>query len=148
MISYQREPAEMTLPDLMPLMHKHWAEVAYCADPFDPDTDAYLALERAGLLRLFTVRDDGWLVGYVCYILGPAVNQRTKLVANECGMFVLKEARKGRIALRLLDFAEGVLVAEQVREVHYAVPKEHPGLGIILARRGAQHEDSIYVRRF
>jgi L-amino acid N-acyltransferase YncA len=148
-VIFQREAAKDALEEILPLMQAHWAEIAYDDTPFDPDTDAYVMADAGGLLRLFVARDEGGrIAGYVAFLVAKSLNHRTLKHAHETGVFLRKTARRGRLAFQLLDYADAALVGEGVRAIHYTAPKEHPGLGNILARRGYKQEETIWVRRF
>ena len=149
-ITYQREQANLVVQDIVPLMHEHWTEIAYSQHeaPYDPDIDAFLRLDAAGALRLFTARDDGDLVGYACYMVFQSLNHRTERHANESGVFIHPGWRRGLTAWRMLKHADGELVREGIKAIHYNVPRAHPTLGVLLERRGYSHSDDGFVRRF
>lgn len=145
---FAREAAANVIDEALPLMYAHWAEVAYDDRPFDPYVAGYLTLDRVGGMRLFTAREDGVLVGYICFTVAPCMNHQTEIHAHEAGTYLLPTARRGGAAQAFLDHAQAALVAEGVREIHYRVPTKHPTLGKILMRRGFTHDDSEFVRRF
>lgn len=104
MITYQVETIEATRQESLPLLDRHYEEIAQFKDVqrLDPDWDSYLVLERLGKLWVMTVRDDGKLVGYIVMIITKAPHYKGLLMANEDLHFLLPEYRKGLTGYRLL----------------------------------------------
>jgi GNAT superfamily N-acetyltransferase len=147
MISYQRESAATVVQEIVPLLYLHWQEIAHYKDiPLDPDTDAYLALDGAGALRVYTARADGQLIGYCIYFVRPNIHYRTSLQAVQDVLFLLPEHRKGRVGFGLIHFADEQLRAEGVQAAYQHVKKSHD-FGPLLERMGYEHVDTIYGRR-
>ena len=148
-LTFARESAADVIAEALPLMHAHWAEVAYDDRPYDPYVAGYLAIDKVGGMRLFTARDEGGkLVGYVCFTVAPCMNHQTEIHAHEVGTYLAPDARRGGAASAFLEHAQAALVAEGVKEIHYRVPTKHPTLGKILMRRGFTHDDNEFVRRY
>jgi GNAT superfamily N-acetyltransferase len=113
------------LKDIVDELHAlhvpHWSETERHRHgiPLDVDYPAMLADERAGRLIQFTVRElrEMTLVGNLrAYVL---MSRHTKtLFAHEDTLFVAPAHRGGFLAMRLLDYAEHVLVDQLgVREI-------------------------------
>lgn len=66
-LSYKEELFEDMISEAIPLFYAHWEEVANHQDirPLDIDYAQYIQLNRMGLVRFFTVRDEGKLIGYI-----------------------------------------------------------------------------------
>ena len=60
MITYQVEKWDDCYEEAIPMLHTHYAEVATdkAIKPLDPDLEKYQSLEEAGMLRIFTARDQ------------------------------------------------------------------------------------------
>ena len=65
-VKFQRETIGDCIAESIALAKMHHGEIngALRKHSFDPNFDMYLGAERVGLLRLFTMRNDGELVGY------------------------------------------------------------------------------------
>ncbi len=84
-MKYQEEKISDTLEELKPMLIKHWEELANNKDvrPLDPDYDTYITLNEAGLVRLFTARDDSnRLVGYFIFVVCNNLHYKTWKHAN------------------------------------------------------------------
>ena len=72
--------------ELGPVISAHKEEIAHYKDiPLDPDWDAYYALQEAGALRPFTMRDPeaGALQGYAVFFVRRNAHYRASLQAMQ-----------------------------------------------------------------
>ena len=86
----------------------------------------YLALQEKGLLVLATMRDDGKLVGYYaasCYYHNQSKGLFCAYVEH---VHVLKEYRKDKNAIKLINFAEEKLKKLGVKSMTWGI---NPKLG-------------------
>jgi len=89
---------------------EHYEELCVTKDfPLNPDYDAYRRIGDAGLLRTITCRNDGELIGYIVFFIQPHVHYKDCKTAFEDVYFVKKEYRKGRIGIKLFQYAEYAL---------------------------------------
>lgn len=137
--------------ELKALHAAHWreTEASYVAGAMDVDYDRYLAAESAAQFLLFTVRDaTGQVVGNLAYSLGFSQHQRGKLIAEEKAFFIAKDHRRGGLALKLLDYAEGVLRLLGVNCVTMTdkSPAGGPCVEPLVRRRGYQPAALTYVK--
>ena len=53
--------------DILPLLEKHWLETEPNQETIllNPDWEQYALLDLAGILHIFTARNEGILVGYL-----------------------------------------------------------------------------------
>jgi len=104
-------------------IHKaHWdeTEIVYITRPLDVDYDRFVELEDAAMFVIFTVRDsaqENKLVGNLMYFLVTSIHIKGMLEATEDAFFLAKEARKGVLAIRFLEFAEKALIAIGVKVI-------------------------------
>lgn len=146
-IRIQREPISALWVELWPLLEAHWQEIGLWRDiPPDPDTGAYESLEQAGMLRVFTVRADGWLVGYAAYVVRTHLHYRTSRQAVQDVIYLKPEHRRGRLGLRLIQHADRELAREGVQAVFQHVKTAHD-FGPLLKRIGYQQVENVYARR-
>lgn len=134
------------LSEMLPLLVEHWKEVAHFPDiPLNPDFSMYKACERQGILRCYTARKDGVLIGYAIFFVRPNAHYQTSLQANQDIVFISKEAR-GRTGMKLIQFCDEQLKAEGVQAVYQHVKVAH-NFGPMLERMGYELVDLIYARR-
>jgi GNAT superfamily N-acetyltransferase len=95
------------LPELDVLHRAHFAETEKHRHglPLAPDIEAGLEEERRGTLVQFTARHEGRLVGNLRMYLRTSRHTGTRF-ASEDTLYLLPEFRKGRAAMRMLEFME------------------------------------------
>jgi hypothetical protein len=110
-ISYQVETLAATRQEALPLLDRHYEEIAQFKDvqKLDPDWVTYMAMERAGRLWVGTVRDSGVLIGYTVMIIAPALHYKSLLMATEDIHYLLPEYRKGLTGYRMLRKAKAAM---------------------------------------
>lgn len=107
-LAFAVEPLAECWDEMISLAEAHWHETMqwqHGKQAFAPDFDRYNAYEVAGMAILFTVRDDGRMVGHGLMYICPSMHTQ-QIIATEDAMFLLPEYRRGRNALRLYQFVE------------------------------------------
>lgn len=146
-ILYQAEPLEPLWPEVYPLLVEHWQEIAQFPDiTLAPDVPLYKALDEAGMLRIYTARAAGKLIGYVAFIVRTHMHYRDSLQAQQDVLFLQAEHRRGLTGIRLLRFAEADLQQLGVQVVYQHVKTAHD-FGPILERLGYGLVEKIYSKR-
>lgn len=141
------EPASALWGEIEPLLYKHWEEIAHFKDiPLAPNREVYDRLEAAGVLRCFTARLAGALVGYLVATVVPSLHYSGSVQSHQDVLFVLPEHRKSRAGIGLLRFAERQLNAEGVQVLHQHMKVAHD-FGPLLERLGYEWVEKIYVKR-
>lgn len=122
---YQLEPASPALfEELLPLLTLHKDEVMPSTLPMDPDWDAYLGMEAAGALRIFTARTEfGVLAGYGTFIVRSHPHYKTYMHAVCDVFFLLKEFRGHFAGVGLLQFCHDHLQTEKVTAIYFSAPE-------------------------
>jgi len=113
--------------------------------PADVCWDRLWALEEAGLLRLFTAREDGRLRGYAAFVLGPDTLRGYRVVAALVVTYLAPAARRGLAGLRFLRFAEKCLAEDGADEIHLTGTRDRD-LGPLFARMGYEPSQTIWRR--
>ena len=110
------EPFSLVVDELWPLLKRHYHELgAYEAAPLDPDWDRYFEYERCGILRIWTMRSEGVLIGYVvCQVVHGLHSRNTKYCFGDL-FWLAPEWRDGLSGMRML---RGVLKALKDMGVH------------------------------
>jgi GNAT superfamily N-acetyltransferase len=147
MITYQQESLVTAKKDARPLLEKHWEEIALNKDTIklNPDWDAYADLEDAGILRIFTARSDGELVGYFVTFVKAHIHYKDHLFAYNDILFLTKEYRKGFTGSKLIKFAEKCLKEDGVSVV-VVNTKRHKPFDVLLEWLGYKHIENIYSK--
>lgn len=147
MISYQQEFLATFRAEAEPLLVRHWQEIALHRDliPLAPDWPAYEALEAAGVLRIFTARDDGRLVGYFACFVRPHLHYCGHLFAVNDVLFLAPEHRRGWAGARLIRFAERCLREDGVTVLAINT-KRHRPFDVLLKRLGFGAAETVYQK--
>jgi GNAT superfamily N-acetyltransferase len=103
----QVESINSCIDEIKPLFYKHWREIAGNQDtiPLDPDFDRYYNLEDSGVLRIFTARSDGKLVGYFISFIMPHMHHKSTIYGLVDMLYVIPDYRGGTTAYRLIKLA-------------------------------------------
>ena len=145
-MDYQRESVAAVFEEIKPLLALHWEEIAHYQDiPLDPDYDSYLALDKTGRIRVYTVRKEGVLIGYSVFFLGNLHYRSTKIASQDI-LFVLPEYRGGGVGFRFIRYCDTQLESEGVTVVYHHVKVKHD-FGRLLVHLGYEPIDTIYGRR-
>jgi GNAT superfamily N-acetyltransferase len=106
------------LPELEKLFPLHYEELCVTKDyPLLPDWEGYRRLGQAGMLRTITCRADEELIGYIVFFIQPHMHYSTCITAFEDVYFVRKDYRKGRVGIKLFQYAEKVLKERGINRI-------------------------------
>lgn len=119
MYSFQEEKFLDCITEIIPLLEKHWEEVARHKElrPIDPDYDRYAKLNELGLLKVFTARKNGKLIGYLSIFIAPNLHYQSWVFAVSDVYYIDKASR--RAGVRFFLEAEQWLRDQGVRVVIY-----------------------------
>lgn len=144
--SFRREPFADAIIDGMPALRRQWDETGEtAAGPFSLALERYEASDRAGALRIYTVRRYGEFVGYAAYFLFVGMHAAAKVAVSDA--FWLDPAhRRPGVAMRLLRFVEASLRSDQVILIHTSVNADHDTAGRLLGYLGYKLESHTYAK--
>ena len=132
--------------ELQALYPAHYDELSVTKEfPLDPDYEAYERLAKAKMLRFITCRIDGAPVGYIVFIIQPHLHYRTCLTAFEDIYFIKKEYRRGRIGIKLFQYAEKVLKERGVNRIIYGT-KLHLDNSRLFEYLGYKQTDKVFTK--
>lgn len=146
-MKYQREIACEVFDDIKPLIELHYDEISRYKDiKLDPAWHRYDQAEKAGLLRVFTARDDNTneLIGYAIFIINYNMHYQKSLQALQDILFIRPD-RRGSGA-RFILWCDNELKKEGIQVVYHHVKKAH-NFGALLERMGYECVDLIYAKR-
>jgi GNAT superfamily N-acetyltransferase len=147
MMVFAQEKLSEIRDEAMPLLLRHWQEIALnqATTPLDPDWKTYKLLEDAGALHVTTLRDHGELIGYVSFVISPNLHYRTVVVAVDDIFWLAPEHRKGLLGRRLLKAAhEAVIRAGATKIVHHH--KDHLDIGPLFRSLGFTMIEHVYSK--
>ena len=128
MPTYQQEFINSVKSDITPLLYLDWLEIEHRKDirEFDPDWEAYETLEQAGILKVFTVRSEGELIGYYSCIVSSSLHCRGLLQATIDAIYLHPNYRKGLTGYKLIKFAEKCLKEDGVKIILLGTTEVNP----------------------
>ena len=101
------------LDELSCLMSAHSDETKRYPDMgIGINRDAYLAMSKIGVYKLFVVRDGDRAVGYAGYIVAPHLHYRQYGYATSDVIYLAPEYRGRMVGRRLLRYARRIARAE------------------------------------
>jgi len=110
MIIYQDVDLISVLDEFKEVFPAHYDELCVTKEyPLDPDWDSYVSLSKAGRVRTITVRNDAELIGYIVFFIQPHLHYKQCKTAFEDVYYVKPEYRKGRVGIKMFQYAESVL---------------------------------------
>lgn len=143
-MNFQLERPSEVLDEIKPLLEMHWHEIAHYQDiPLDPDYDFYLT---SPIVRVFTARDEGTLVGYGVFFVGANKHYRSCKQAVQDILSVHPAYRGTTTGFRLIRYCDTQLKAEGCQVVYQHMKKAHQ-FGPLLERQGYELVDLIYGKR-
>jgi len=109
MIIYEDVDLFKVLHELQEVFPEHYEELNVVDLDLDPDYDAYRRLNEAGMLRCITCRHYDQIIGWIVFVISPHIHYKNCKTAIEDVYFLRKKYRKGRIGIKLFQYAEQVL---------------------------------------
>jgi len=145
MVTYHKESAVSAFDEIMPLLEKHWREIAHYQDiELNPDLENYIRVEEAGALRVYTYRVHNTLVGYAVFFVRHNMHYKGSLQAVQDVLFIKKECRgNGR---EFVKWCDEQLKLEGVQVVYHHVKSAH-NWGKMLEAMDYELVDLIYAKR-
>lgn len=147
-IDFAQENLSLKLVDeMVPLWIEHYEEIALYKDlKLSPLMSVYENAQSQKLLRIYTARHDGELVGYQVLFVHPHPHYSEILSANQDILFLAASMRRGLIGYRFIKWCDEQLKHDGVGLVFQHVKTTH-NFGPLLQRMGYVEHDIIFSRR-
>lgn len=135
------------LAEVFPLLGAHHKEISHFKEiELNPDFEKYVALEKAGLVRAFTIRDEDKVVGYTAFFMKANLHFTQSLQASQDLLYLKPELRGAGIGEAFIRFYLEVLRKQGVEVVWSPVNAKH-NFGPLLGRIGFELVDYVYAIR-
>lgn len=147
MIKYALECLPSVKKDIQPLIEEHWELVALNKGTIklNPDWEQYASLDATGVLKIFTARDNGVLVGYFFLTVSQSMHYKDHLFAVCDVIFVTPRARKGATGYKLLKYAENWCIENGVSLLNINT-KVHIPFDNLLEKSGFNLIERLYSK--
>lgn len=120
MITYSVMKTRDCLEELLPLLTKHYKEVSLLGRyELKPNYKMYYALDDTDKCKVVVAKNDEKIVGYIVFFLGQHAHYIDCNLAIEDIYYVLPEYRKGRIAIKMFQYAEEYLKSIGINMIRY-----------------------------
>jgi GNAT superfamily N-acetyltransferase len=137
-IQFARESFVDVIDEALPILEAQAAELNANPDlPLAVDREAYQNVDDAGVLRIFTARIDGALVGYACFHVAINPHYSTSPPQSVQDVFYVEQSARGAgIGDGLIKYCNSMLAFEGVNIDYQHVKLAHPGLRKLLEANG------------
>ena len=144
---YQVERWRDIKGEMLPLLKRHWREVAlnHEAVPLDIDHEGYDALDEREALHILTVRRQGLLIGYHVAIVSGHLHYKSTLHGITDVYWIAPECRHGVTAMRMFQAVERELAKLGVRKL-FTATKLHMDQGPLFERLGYKPVERLYAK--
>lgn len=136
------------IAEMLPLLEENWVRSeSYIGElPLDPDFEKYRKLDALDMVKCFTARRGGELVGYVVYFTAFSLHHRTVKSAHGDIVYVKADLGLGRVVFLLLEAAEATMRAEGVQYCGWFVHQDGRARQI-LERRGYKADELVMEKK-
>jgi GNAT superfamily N-acetyltransferase len=147
-LTFQRERLIDLWDEVLPLLVEHKEEIAHYPDlALDVDYVTYEAQDAGGVMRAYTARLNGALVGYSAFFVRHNLHYKASLQAINDVLFVQAAHRHGRVGLQLIRFCEAELQREGVQVVFQHLKAASTQTCALFDRLGYETIDVIKGKR-
>lgn len=146
-MEFKRELLFEVMDEVGALLDMHYQELTLHKDviKLEPQWSQYAALEQMGAFVVFTIREEGELIGYNAFFLNRHIHYGSFLCAQNDVLYLHPEHRRGTTALRFLDFCETELKTMGAQKIGYHI-KFSLDWRPILHRRGYSDEEVMVAK--
>lgn len=148
MVEFARtEYSKNLIQEMLPIFADHFEQIAHYKDiKLDPDFEVYANCWNAGMLRIFTARNEGELCGYAVFFVRSNPHYKASIQATQDILFLTKAMRTGLTGFKFIKWCDDQLREDGVQAVYHHV-KVARDFGKVLERIGYKLVDLIYSRR-
>ncbi len=134
------------ISELEPLTLRNWNETGLFSDiPLEMDWPRFLKSEELGILRLYTARQRGILVGYAAFFFTGTGHHRSFLLSQQDVLFIAPEHRG--FGMEFVAWCDKQLKRDGSRGTAHSVRVGHD-FSPILARQGYVKTHEVWVKRY
>ena len=133
--------------EMQSLLELHWELIALNKESIklNPNWAEYVRLDEAGILKLYTARQDGKLVGYFAVTVNTSLHYQEHKFATNDVIFIHPDYRNGSAGYKLIKYAEDQLIQMGV-SLMIMNTKIHQPFDKLLERMGFKQIERIYSK--
>lgn len=148
-MEYQEESYWDVIDELRPMLQEHYKEVAMYQDDIDLnfDEEKYRTIDHQDALRIFTMREEGKLVGYNVFFVSTHIHYMDHIYAQNDVVYIDPEYRGSECTPTFFKRCDNWLKEEGVSVItyHMKVNKPFQALMDFLEFDHAEHIYTKYV---
>lgn len=149
MIKFDKEKYQDVIEEMKPYLHDHYLEVAMYQDhiDLDPNYEAYEKAQDSGMLYMYTMRDEGKLVGYNVFFVQTHPHYSMNFFAMNDIVYIEPSHRHDVATLEFFQYCEEDLKKDGVHVIsyHMKVMKTFEALMELLDMDHAEHMYTKYI---
>lgn len=146
-IVFAEETFTSLFDEVAPLLRAHHEEISIHKDIIlSPSFERYEKLQMSGVLKVFTVRDSGEIIGYASFFLYPSLHFSESMHAVQDAVYIKKDKRGIGLGSQFIDYCDYKLKLMGAEIVYHHV-KTTNDWGSLLKKKGYALEEYIYSRR-
>lgn len=144
-IKFNTERLQDIWDEIVPILKDHYLEIAHYKDiRFEPNVSEYFKIEDAGILKVFTAREDDLLIGYNVFLVRNNMHYKSSLQALNDIIYIKKEKRG--FGKKFIKWCDEELKSIGVQVVHHHIKFAHDW-SPILENMGYVKHDIIMSKR-
>lgn len=129
------------------MLQDNWEELGMAGGPkeLNVDTAWYDYIHHIKSGRTYGVAENGKLIGYASFFVGPHPHHKNKIFATSCCFYIRKDKRKGLLGYRFIKHCEKKLKEAGVDYVQLVMNSNFP-IDRFLGKLKYTLSDKIYIR--
>ena len=129
------------------MFNAHYEEIAWNKDkiPLRPDLKKYAAMEATGMMKCYTAREYGKIIGYAVWFILHHMHYQDTLMAMNDIIYIAKEKRGSMTGIKLLEYSEKELKQFGVQTIGLHIKKVFDW-GRVAERIGYECVESTYQK--
>lgn len=142
---FYNEESSSAIINRTDFLEMHYEELALHKDaiPLKPDYERYYSLEEKNQLKVFTLTtDEGIMIGYAVFIIGPMLHYKSTICAANDLLYIEKSYRQGMTGIKFIKYCEAKMKDCGAHKITWHI-KESNNFFPILKRMGYIKEDII-----
>jgi hypothetical protein len=122
-ITFSTESLDQVIGEVNPLLELHYQELCMNKEvvKLDPIWPQYRAVEQAGKLAIYTVRDEGDLVGYAAFFVTPHMHYAGLMLATNDVLFLRADYRLGTTGTRFVKHCASQLKTRGAHKIAFHI---------------------------
>lgn len=128
------------------LLQQHWDKAVINKNyNLKPDWNSYYKLQESGAVKIYTVRHNGLLVGYASVYTVKSLYAANRLEAHYDMIYICPDYRKGRVAVKFIEYIEKQLVEMGVKQIVIGSLRHQP-FDSLLDYLNYKYTEKIYTK--